>query len=73
MDYCDQEAKKSRRTISLTVVSRLCYGATLSSFVVGLSEWTITNIRADYREQVGFSTPKRIVTNDVLGVKFVWL
>ena len=73
MDYCDQEAKKSRRTISLTVVSRLCYGATLSSFVVDLSEWTIMNIRGDYREQVGFSTPKRTVTNDMLGAKFVWL
>ena len=38
IDYCDQEAKKSTRSISLTVVSCLCYGATLSSFVVGLLE-----------------------------------
>ena len=38
MDYCDQEAKKSRRSISLIMVSRLCYDAMLSSFIVGFSE-----------------------------------
>ena len=63
MDYCDQEAKN-------LLVSCLCYGTMLSSFVVGLSEWIIMKIHADYRKKVIFSClcPMRCI-----GMKLVWL
>ena len=73
MDYFDQEAKKSRCSISLPegylLVACGTVPSILSSLVVELSEWTVTNIHAIYREKADFSMPKRIMTNDVYRCK----
>ena len=52
INYCDQEAR--------LLVSRLCYGTKLSYFVIGLSEWTIMNIRAWLDCRLAFQCQKEL-------------
>ena len=72
MDYFDQEDEKSRCLLvqpKATGMLLVIWCHTFTSFVVGFSEKTVTNICAIYREKVGFSMPKIIISNDVYRCK----